>query len=450
MNKLNAGFGRLNIDPPMGIPIGGYFIPRHAERILDSIEINALALEAEGRRLILLSMDQCGMLTPVVSSLRAHVSEVTGVELENVFLHATHSHTTPAISTDSKNPLQQEYYQLILRRMGDAARFALADLRPARMGWAVGRADKVSFVRRYRMKDGSVRTNPGIGNPDVLQPIGEVDKRVNVLRFDREGADTIVLVNFGLHPDTIGGNNISADWPGMLRRTVEKSIDDTKCIFFNGAQGDVGAGNVFAKGGDLNDLTRDFDNVFRGYGHTRHIGRVLAGAVLQVYDKVNYVDVERLASLQKVIQAPSNMPWPEDMELAHKYNELHKAGRDSEIPFEGMELTTVVAEAARMCRLEHGPEHFELTLSGLAIGPVAFLGIPGEPFNGVGVGLKQAEGWDMVLPCCQANGREGYFPMKDSYDEGGYEARSSSYKAGIAELLIAEGTKVLDAMRDMK
>ena len=116
------------------------------------------------------------------------------------------------------------------------------------------------------------------------------------------------------------------------------------------------------------------------------------------------------------------------------------------IPFQGMELTTVVAEAGRMVRLEHGPEAFPLLLSGFAIGPVAMLGIPGEPFNGVGIGIKAAEGWDMVMPCCMINGTKGYFPMQDSYDEGGYEARSSRYKAGTAELIIKEGKALLDTL----
>ncbi len=447
MNKLKAGFGRVNINPPMGIAIGGYFIPRRAERILDDIEINCLALEVGDSRKLLVSIDHCGMATRIMNEFRRRISEVTGVEMEDIFLASTHSHTTPFLDDNSEDELLREYYQFVWRRMGDVAKFALDDLKPARMGWAVGQAPNVAFVRRFRMKDGSVRTNPGVGNPDILHPIGDVDERVNVLRFDREGGDTLVLVNVGNHPDTVGGNNISADWPGMLRRTVEKCIDDTKCIFFNGAQGDVNHVNVNAKNGDWNDLANDFDDVARGYGHTRHMGRVVAGGVLQVYSKVNYVDVDRLVSLQKFIKAPSNMPKPEELELAHKYNDLHKAGQDDQIPFEGMELTTVVAEAGRMVRLENGPEFFELLISGLAIGPVAFLGIPGEPFNGVGLGLKQAKGWDMVLPCCQANGKEGYFPMKDAYDEGGYEARSSAYKAGIAELLIEEGTKVLDAMR---
>ena len=124
-----------------------------------------------------------------------------------------------------------------------------------------------------------------------------------------------------------------------------------------------------------------------------------------------------------------------------------EAGRDAELPYSGMMLTTMVAEAGRMVKLQNGPESFPMELSGIAIGPVALIGIPGEPFTGIGRGLKEAPGWDLVLPCCLTNGNEGYFPMQDAYDEGGYEARSSNFKAGVAELLIAEGTKLLDGLR---
>ena len=61
--------------------------------------------------------------------------------------------------------------------------------------------------------------------------------------------------------------------------------------------------------------------------------------------------------------------------------------------------------------------------------------------------IKEAEGWDLVLPCCLTNGNEGYFPMQEAYDEGGYESQSSFFKAGVAELLIEEGTKVLNELR---
>ena len=447
MNTLQAGFGRVNITPMMGLRIRGYFKDRFVEGILDDLEVNAVALACGDNKALLITIDCCSIDTVDVNAFIANASKVTGVPEEAIFVHATHTHTASYYGLNSKDELIREYSEFVKKRIADAACYALADLKPAKMGWAVGHAPNIAFVRRFRMKDGKVRTNPGVGNPDILHPIGDVDERVNVLRFDREGADTIVLANMGCHPDTIGGSLVSADWPGFFRRRTEKALDNVKAIFFNGAEGDVNHVNVNAKGGDHNDMFHDFDDVDRGYGHARHMGNVMAGAVLQVYDKVNYTDVDSLRFAKKISNLPSNMPKPEDMPLAHKYNDLHLAGKDDQIPFKGMELTTVVAEAGRMVRLEHGPESFPLPLTAIAIGNVALIGVPGEPFNGVGIGLKSAEGWDLVLPTCLTNGNEGYFPMQDSYDEGGYEARSSRYKAGTAELIISEGKALLDGLR---
>ena len=446
MNTLQAGYSKVNVNPVLGVSINGYFKPRYTDGILDDLEIVAVALACGETKTLLMAIDNLHAPTDFLEECRESISQKTGVAKEGIFIHSTHSHTAGALELNSKDELVQQYTEFVGKRFVDAAVFALEDLKPAKMGWAVGKASNIAFVRRFRMKDGKVRTNPGVGNPDILHPIGDIDDRVNVLRFDREGAETIVLANMGCHPDVVGGNKISADWPGMFRRRLEKSLDNVKAVFFNGAQGDINHVNVNAKDGDFNDTFHDFDDVDRGYGHARHMGNVVAGAVLQVYDKVNYRDVNTIRYAYKVTELPSNMPKPEDMPLAHKYNDLHKAGKDDEIPFKGMELTTVVAEAGRMVRLEHGPASFPLGLSAVAIGPVALLGIPGEPFNGIGRGIKEAEGWEMVMPCCLTNGSEGYFPMQDSYDEGGYEARSSRYKAGTAELIIAEGKALLDTL----
>ncbi|MBO4297298.1 MAG: hypothetical protein J5998_00750, partial [Clostridia bacterium] len=59
---------------------------------------------------------------------------------------------------------------------------------------------------------------------------------------------------------------------------------------------------------------------------------------------------------------------------------------------------------------------------------------------------KEAEGWSLVIPTCLTNGAHGYFTMKDAYDEVGYEARSSRFKAGVAELLIEEGKKLMSEL----
>ena len=453
MNNLKAGFARVNVTPMMGIPINGYFIDRLADGVLDELEINALAIEAGEKKAVLLAIDSCSIATYVLNEYRSLISKATGLPCEAIYIHTTHSHTTPY--ADPKHPrlpkgtedLVEEYKCFLSRRFTDAASMAIADLKDAKMGIGVGSAPNVAFVRRYRMKDGSIKTNPGVHNPDIVAPIGEVDERVNVIRFDREGGDSIALLNVGNHPDTVGGCKISADWPGFARHSLEKAIDGVKCIFFNGAQGDVNHVNVHPTKGDFNDMFVDFDDVSRGYGHARHMGRVVAAAAMQAWDKVTYTDVDSITYINKTVNVPSNMPDPKDLPLAHKYADLHVAGKDCDIPYSGMMLTTVVAEALRMVRLENGPDSFPMTFSALSIGNVAFFGVPGEPFNGIGRAVKESEGWDMVLPTCLTNGSEGYFPMKDAYDEGGYEARSSNFKSGVAELIIEIGRDMLAELK---
>jgi len=446
MNKLQAGFARVNVTPMMGIELVGYFFERPAEGVLDDIEINALALACGDDKAVILSVDNEGITRDVTTDFRECISQKLGLPMESIYIHATHSHTAPILKKDSDVEIEKEYYNMVRRKIVDVTKFALEDLKPAKMGWGIGKAPNISFVRRYRMKDGSVQTNPGIDNPEIAHPLGKVDDSVYVLRFEREGADSLVLVNFANHPDSVGGSKISADWPGFTRRIVEKTIDGTKCIVVNGAQGDINHVNVHPTGGYMNDMRIDFDGP-RGYKHCQYLGRVVTAGVLQAYDKVKYVDVDTLKCMQRTIHVASNMPTPEQLPEAHRIDDLHNAGRDDELGYEGMMLTTVVAEAWRMVSLEHGPEAYDMDLSAIAIGDVALVGIPGEPFAGIGYGLRETEGWELVLATCITNGKHGYFPMKEAYDEGGYESRSSFFKAGVAEYIIEESKELLAKLK---
>ena len=446
MNRLEAGFARLDITPPMGIEINGYFNIRKADGILDPLEASCIALSCGETAVALLSLDNLGIPQFYMEPMLRAVCQATGLPREAVFIHCTHSHTAGAVGAKWESPLNLAYRDTLSSALVQVTTAALADRKPARMAWRTIPVEGLAFSRRFRMKDGSVRTNPGIGNPDIAAPIGGPDNLLRLLRFDREGADSLVLLNFGMHPDSVGGCKLSADWPGFVRRTFEQAIGDAKVVFFNGAEGDIGVQNVFPKFGDMNDLTLDFDDVFRGYGATRRYGRILAGAALQIYDTAEYTDVPELVFARRKVRVPSNIPAPEELPLAHQYADLHNAGHDDQIPYTGMQLTTVVAEALRMVRLADGPEYFEMELSGLALGPVALMGIPGEPFAGISLGLQSPEHYGTVFALCNTNGYEGYFPMQDSYDEGGYEARSSNFRAGVAELLIREGQALLEQL----
>ena len=49
---LKAGFSRVDMTPPLGSPMAGYFEYREAEGILDPLELNAIAV-SDGENTIL-------------------------------------------------------------------------------------------------------------------------------------------------------------------------------------------------------------------------------------------------------------------------------------------------------------------------------------------------------------------------------------------------------------
>ena len=173
-----------------------------------------------------------------------------------------------------------------------------------------------------------------------------------------------------------------------------------------------------------------------GYPHSLKMGRKVAAAALAVWDNCLPIPAGKVQGCVRNVRAAANVPDPKDLPQARKTYAAHLAGRKEEIPFTGMDYTTVVAEAKRMIDLEKGPESFEMPVSTVSIGDsLAFAGFPGEPFTGLGRYLKEKSRFRFTIPCCLVNGSRGYLPTKDVYAFGGYEARASRFKPGVGELL---------------
>ena len=246
----------------------------------------------------------------------------------------------------------------------------------------------------------------------------------------------MVIVSFGTHADTVGGELVSGDWPGFVRSTLESALPNTKCLFLTASQGDVNHINPNPTESDRRGLEYDsFDNVPRGYDHAAHMGRVVAAAVLAGYGKARFVNADKISFAEKEIEIPANAE-NDKLEQSKRIKALHMAGRAHELPFEKMELTTVVAEAYRIVELSEGPKSFFFTLSALTIGDVAFLGMPGECFTEIGRRIEAESPFDTTFVCCLTNGGETYFPTSSAYDEGGYEARSSRLKKGGDDIVV--------------
>ena len=435
---FKAGFARVDITPPMGTPISGYFRFRPAEKVLDPLEATCVAFFDGSNTGLVYTVDNLHISNDIIERAVKAIAASTGVGRDFVYIANTHTHTGAATElgsylTGANDNVRENAVamlkvanDLMISRLADAARFAVADLADAKMSIGRGECKGISFIRLFKMKDGSSRTNPGVGNPDIDHPVGVPDESLQLVRIAREGKKEIALVNFQCHPDVIGGCGISADWPGFVRRTIESAMNGAVlCAFFNGAQGDTNHISV-----DPKISTR------KGYAHSRKMGVAVAGAALQTWYNCVPVPPGKIVGKVRNVRIKSNKDDPKYLPEARRISEAHKAGRREEIQYSGMEYTTVIAEAIRRVRLENAPDYFELPVSTLSIGgSLAFAGFPGEPFTVLGTFVKENSPFAMTIATCTTNGSWGYFATEEVYGFGGYEARSAKLACGVGERL---------------
>ncbi len=456
-NTLSVGFARVDITPPLGSFMPGYYVDRRAKKILDPLQINMVAFSDGKTKALVAQYDTEALSDSVADMMRDAIVKATGVERDAIILHASHTHDGgflaqkvghgSAAQADARaTEVDHIYLDLCVSRSADAAVEAIADLRPATLSCGRNVAKRISFVRRYLMKNGKVQTNPGTNNPDIVRAVGTADETVQVLRIDREGAKPICLINFQTHPDVVGGETITADWPGLTRKVFEAAtMGEALCVVINGTEGDVNHCNVLPLPGEENGLHRDFDAADRGYDHAKHMANVLAASALGVWLKCASVEAGEIRFHVGNVRVPANKAKDTDEKNLAWANEvwaLHEAGKDAEISAKygcyEMELTTEVARAGRIRNMAKHADFHDLPITTIAIGDnVAFCGFPGEPFNDIGVAIRKDSPFKLTILSCLTNGSRGYFPFSDSYKQGGYESATSPFGPTVADDLIA-------------
>ena len=195
---FQAGFSRLDVTPPLGAELSGYFHIRYAKGVLDPIYLNTLALQDDKTTVILMALDFIGIRLPFIKKLKQRISKRTGVPEDNVIIAALHQHTSCRIDQGSLSDLTDETYKDVLfRKMEDGAVMAIEDLAEAKLfSGEKETAEPISFVRRYVSDEGEVLTNPRTSIYKIVKRCGEADNTVRLLRFAREEKKDIVLLNF--------------------------------------------------------------------------------------------------------------------------------------------------------------------------------------------------------------------------------------------------------------
>ncbi len=437
---IRAGFARVDVTPPLGTLVCGYYEERVSNGVLDPIELNAIAFGNEKDAAVLITADFTGMTMARITPVRARIAALTGIPAEHILITSLHQHTTIYVgdeigdAEDYAIVRDEAYLDLLYRKFCDVARMALDDMAPARLlGGEREVPEPLSFVRRYVMADGVLRTNPDTekhGFP--VRHAEESDNTVRLLRFVREGNREILLVNFSTHPDVVGGERFCADWPGFVRRFVEQDHPNACCICTVGCQGDSNHLNFFKPSGER--LVGG-----KGITHSAHMGRVIADTVKTILaGALTEHTGDDVFGGVRLIYNQTNTEGLEYYDEAERFIADYEAGEPKPTPH-----VSEIAYAMRIQRLRTAPICRAVPVTLLRLGEVCFVGFGGEPFTHYGTAAREvAKGKTVICTCC-ANGYEGYLPTAKAFAEGGYEIDTSLFTANLQSQCIGALAEML-------
>ena len=433
--SLLLGAAQRKITPPLGTHMAGYYHVRPAAAVHDDLFARALVIDDGKTAIALVTCDLVSIREESVVSAREQIAQATAIPGANVLVCCTHTHTGPITRGDRSSATfgsMSESYMAALEAQIAAAVTEAWETR-ASGALRIGKAQetRIAFNRRFHMRDGSVKTNPGKNNPDVVEPVGPIDPDVYVLLAESDQGDPIgVLVNYSLHADTTGGDHISADYSGWMEKHLKNmspELDDAVLLYANGYCGDINHVNV-----------NDPDQL-KGFAESERIGRALAESATQALSQLAPVEGETVHAAQRVEALPAVVPTKEDVAWAQAAVTAAPMGG-------GPGRDDLVKAHRDLALVELNKQEFETEVQVLAVGNVAFTALPGEIFVELGLSIKEGSPFAHNLLAELANGNLGYICTEAAYPQGAYEPTSSRVLPGSGEQLVRAA---LDLQREI-
>ncbi len=228
---FRAGFSRVDISPEEPVWLSGYAArtaPMEGQDV--PIYARAVALQhGDGPPHLLLSVESIGFPGTFSKAVFEALPEPVRSDRALFVMASTHSHTAPHVAGGLSNlfftvhspedrAATERYTDLLKARCIEAARAALADLKPAKLTVAEG---STPFAKNRR------RTQTGIWEGLGDAPEGPVDHAVPVIRISdpQTGATRGLLFNYACHCTTFGPghNRLNGDWAGYAMANLEQA-----------------------------------------------------------------------------------------------------------------------------------------------------------------------------------------------------------------------------------
>ena len=442
---LKAGSASTNITPPLGTRIPGGFRPRYAENVDDELFAKAVVIDNGATRIAIVTCDLIAIPEKVADAAKARIADRCDIPPAHVMVNATHTHTAVAIADLLGVDEDTEYTEWVPLKIADAVELAVWRLKPARVGFASVDEERITFNRRWHMRDGTVRFNPGIEHPDLVKPTGTIDPEVAMMFVEAadDGTPISAVANFSLHYiGTDNSNALSADYFGHFDRRMRHYLGDT-CIslLWNAASGQI----------NNTDFSGQTKWTASGHRQAVKMANVLAGhfivekQLMEMHETLDLSgDLATLTFQRKEITA-------EDLKIAEQVLSIPQGTYDA---YETGPFSWVVGESipqalvdvyARECqRLAKLPAQMTAPVQVIRLGEAAIVALPGEVFVETGMNIKSKSDAKPTFLVSLANGYIGYICTdKALIEEGGYEtwaAKSSLPAVGTAptmETLVA-------------
>lgn len=452
--NVRAGASTSNITPPLGSPIVGNFTIPLATEVHDELHVRAVALDNGQTRLALAAVDVCVLPGDTMDRAKKLIEERIGIPPSHVLISAVHTHSGPATARLLQGEVDSVYLDFLVSRIADAVCRAVNHLEPARIGWGVGREDRLVFNRRYFMKPGTiapdpfgrandtVATNPGFHNPNVVKPAGPIDPDVGVLVLESlDGRPISVIGNYALH--YVGGvptGHISADyfaaWANAMAVLAgvpcKQSYPPFVPILTNACSGDINNVDVLHGGSGRR----------RPYEQMRKVAEILAAESYRTWRNMEFTESVVLRASQEEIELGIRMPDAADIAYARKLLETApKSGQLKDHAQIYAKETLTLAETY--------PKTVKTVVQAWRIGNLGIATFPGEAFVEMGLEVKAKSPLKPTLIVELANDYRGYIPTVRAMEEGGYEtwrAKSSCLEKQAAPKLVAAVLRQIDAV----
>ncbi len=442
---LSVGAAEIEITPPVGYRLAGYFSERLATGVHDPLKAKAIVLRQGREQMALVACDLIGISLGISTNARAGASQRTGIPVTNIVICATHTHTGPLF----EGPLREYFHKVamekhggdlqeqvdypseLIERLVNVIAAAQANLRPAAVQAGVTKQEGLAFNRRFWMKNGKVVFNPGQLNPDIVRPAGSSDPDVGiVLARDRTTRQPFAgLTVFAMHLDTVGGTVIGADYAYYLEQALRQGFGKEFISAF-------GLGTC----GDINHINVNQKERTSGPAVAEHLGKTLGEAVLAAAPRLPVIKKPALAVRSTTLDVPLCEVTPEQVAEARAVMEKFN---DPETGF----LTKVAAVRVLDLASLASPRPMEVQVLRLDA-DTAMVCLPCEIFVELGLAIKRASPFRNTLVIEICNDRPSYVPTAKAFAEGSYEVTNARVKPGAGEMLVAAAVRLLNEVRE--